>query len=166
MQKNGFSRLVVIVSVVALVLLGLGGYSIWAKKTGAPPLSLPDIPSLITSERSLQGIWTFKELYVADPATGELKLQTDEGGKANSYFEFKGNMFCTSGRLDSNGKPYPCSKYAPFSVSGDTMSIQDPSQPIMTINWKIVSGNLEFAFEVPAGEGGKPQKVKFVLTKL
>ena len=162
MKKNGFSRLVIIVGVVILVLLGLGGYSMWAKKTGAP--SLPNIPALLSSGRSLQGFWAFKEAYIADPATGEFKLQP-AGGEANSYVEFKGDAFCTDGQLDPNRKPYPCVKYQPFSVSGDKITVEDPSQP-MTIEWKIVYGNLELTLELPAGQEGETQTIKFVLTKL
>ena len=62
------TKLIIIVGILALVLLGWGGYNFWAKKTGAP--QLPSIPSLITSERSLQGIWTVKEVYLADTKTG------------------------------------------------------------------------------------------------
>ncbi|MDP3696677.1 MAG: hypothetical protein Q8R55_01440 [Candidatus Taylorbacteria bacterium] len=157
--------IIVIVGILALVLLGWGGYNFLAKKTGAP--QLPGIPSLITSERSLQGIWTFKEVYLADPATGEFKLQPiEETQKQSSYVEFKGDMFCTGGQLDPNRKPYPCSKYLPFSVSGDKINIKDPSQPMMTVSWKFVSGNLELILELPPGEGGKIQKLKFVLTEL
>src|SRR3989344_2516297 len=128
------TKLIIIIVGSALVLLGWGGYNFWAKKTGAP--QLPSIPSLITSERSLQGIWTFKEVYAIDPTTGEFKLLPAQGGKTNSYVEFKGDMFCTSGQLDSYRKPYPCSKYQPFSVSGDKINFEDPSQP-MTAGWKF-----------------------------
>ncbi|MDP3792715.1 MAG: hypothetical protein Q8Q89_03210 [bacterium] len=157
--------IIVIVGILALVLLGWGGYNFWAKKTGAP--QLPSVPSLITSERSLQGIWTVKEVYLADTKTGELKLlPLEESGKKDSYFEFKGDMFCNSGgQLDSYRKPYPCSEYQPFSVSGDKINIKDPSRPI-TVSWKFVSGNLELILELPPGEGGKIQKLKYVLTEL
>lgn len=154
MKKINFLVLGV-VSVLILVLLGFWGYNIIAKKTGAP--QLPNILPLLSPGGSLQGVWVFKELYVADPATGELKLQPIEGGQANSYLEFKGKMFCTSGQLDPGRKPYPCNKYQPFSVSGDKINIEDPSQP-MIIHWKFVSGNLELTLELP--------KVKFVLTEL
>lgn len=155
----------IVVGIVVLLFLGLGGYNMIAKKTGAP--QLPDIPSLLSGERSLQGVWTLKELYVADPATGELKLQTVEEGQKNSYLEFKGNMFCTSGQLDPERKPYPCSQYQPFSVSGDKITIEDPNQS-MTASWKIISGNLELTLELPTGsrQGSVTQKVKFVLTEL
>lgn len=127
---------------------------------------MPDIPSLITSERSLQGIRAIKEVYLADTRTGELKLlPLEESGKKESYIEFKGNMFCTSGRLDPYRKPYPCSQYQPFSVSGDKINIEDPSRP-MTGSWKIISGDLKLILELPPGERGEIQKIKFVLTKL
>ncbi|OGN05056.1 MAG: hypothetical protein A2659_01345 [Candidatus Yanofskybacteria bacterium RIFCSPHIGHO2_01_FULL_44_24] len=159
------TKLVIIIVVIsALVLLGWGGYNFWAKKAGAP--QLPGIPSLITSERSLQGIWTVKEVYLADTKTGELKLlPLEESGKKDSYLEFKGDMFCNGGQLDSYRKPYPCPKYLPFSVSGDKIKIEDPSQTI-TASWEFVSGNLELILELPPGEGGKIQKLKFVLTEL
>ncbi|HEY4504756.1 MAG TPA: hypothetical protein VJI73_03215 [Candidatus Paceibacterota bacterium] len=156
--------IIVIVGILALVLLGWGGYNFWAKKAGAP--QLPGIPSLITSERSLQGIWTVKEVYLADTKTGELKLlPLETSGKKDSYLEFKGDMFCTNGQLDSYRKPYPCSSYQPFSVSGDKINIEDPSRQ-MTGSWKFVSGNLELILELPPGERGEIQKIKFVLTEL
>jgi len=71
---------IIIICILALVLLGWGGYNFWAKKTGAP--QLPSIPSLITSEGLLQGIWAVKEVYCSDPQTGELKLMSlEESGK-------------------------------------------------------------------------------------
>ena len=63
------------------------------------------------------------------------------------------------GRLDYNRKPYPCSTYQPFSISGDTIKIEDPSRP-MTLKWKRVSGNFELTFESTG------QRVKVVLTEL
>lgn len=154
----------VIIGVLVLVSLGIWGYNTIAKKTGAP--QVPNIVPLLSSERSLQGIWTIKEVYLADTKTGELKsLPLEESGKKESYIEFKGNMFCTNGRLDPYRKPYPCSKYQPFSVSGDKINIEDPSQP-MTASWKIISGDLELILEFPPGERGEIQKLKYVLTKL
>lgn len=155
----------ILVIIVAFLILAGSGYWYFVLRQSNQSLPLlPDISSLLSSERSLQGIWTAKEVYATDPAKGELKLLPDQGGKANSYFEFKGDMFCTSGRLDPNRKPYPCSKYQPFSVSGDKINFEDFSQP-MIAHWKFVSGNLELTLEAPAG-GGKTQKVKFILMKL
>jgi len=155
----------IILGIVVLAVLGGGGYWYFVLNQNKPSLpSLPSIPSLVTSEHSLQGFWAFQEFYAVDPTTGEFKLQP-AGGKANSYVEFKGDMFCTGGQLDPVRKPYPCAKYQPFSVSGDKINIKDPSQP-MTWGWKIISGNLEFTLELSAGEGGKTQKIKFVFTKL
>ena len=156
----------IILGIVVLAIVGGGAYWYFVLNQSNPSSlpSLPNIPALLSSERSLQGFWAFKETYIADPATGEFKLQP-AGGEANSYVEFKGNMFCTGGQLDPERKPYPCAKYQLFSVSGDNITLEDPSQP-MTVGWKIVSGNLELTLELPAGEGGKTQKVKFVFTKL
>lgn len=159
----------VILVIAVFAILGGGAYWYFVlnqSKSSLPSLpSLPDIPSLVSSGRSLQGTWTFKELYTVDPATGEFTLRPAEEGQKNSYLEFKGDMFCASGRLDPNRKPYPCSNYQPFSVSGDKITIEDPSQP-MIIEWKTVSGNLELTLGLPAGPGGETQKVKFVLMEL
>jgi hypothetical protein len=165
MKKNGFSLLVIIVGIFVLILLGLGGYSMLTQETGMPQLSkLPNILPFSISEDSLQGIWTVKELYATDPVTGEFKSIVDQNeSKKNSYMEFKGNQFC-GGQLDSERKPQPCPKYQSFSVSGDKITLQDPSQA-MTVSWRIVSGDLELIPEAPANEG-KVQKIKIVLKRL
>ena len=147
----------IILAVVVLITLGFVGYGIFAEKVGTPPL--PNILPLLSLGGSLQGVWGIKELYIADPATGEFKLQPPGEDEKYSYLEFKGDMTCMNGRLDHNRKPYPCSSYQPFSVSGDTIKIEDPSRP-MTVIWKMVSGNLELTFESTG------QKIKFVLTEL
>ena len=143
--------------VVVLIILGFVGYGIFVEKVGAPPL--PNILPLLSPGGSLQGVWSIKELYITDPATGEFKLQPPGEKEKYSYLEFKGDMTCMDGRLDHNRKPYPCSNYQPFSVSGDIIKIEDPSRP-MTLNWKKVSGNVELTFESTG------QKIKFVLTEL
>ena len=166
MEKNGFSLLVIIVGVSVFILLGLGGYSILTKETGAP--QLPNILPFSTSEDSLQGIWTVKEVYATDPATGEFKPVADQNeGKENSYMEFKGDKLCSGGQLDSKRKPQPCPNYVSFSVSGDKITIQDPAQPqqpSMTVGWKIISGDLELTLEAPGPEG-KVQKIKLILER-
>jgi hypothetical protein len=78
--------------------------------------------------------------------------------------EFKGDMVCSGGQLDSERKPQACPKYQSFSVSGDKITIQDPSQT-MTASWEIVSEDLELVLEAPAQEG-KVQKIKIVLERL
>ena len=147
----------IILAVVVLIILGFVGYGIFVKKVGAPPL--PNILPLLSPVGSLQGVWGIKEVYIADPATGEFKLQPPGEKEKYSYLEFKGDMTCMDGRLDYNRKPYPCSTYQPFSISGDTIKIEDPSRP-MTLKWKRVSGNFELTFESTG------QRVKVVLTEL
>ena len=155
-----------ILGIIVFIILGGAGYWYFTSSQGeSSPRSLPSIPLLLSPERSLQGVWVFKEVYVEDPATGEFKLQTPQENKKNSYLEFRGDQFCPGGQLDPERKPYPCPRHQQFSVSGDKISIEDPSQP-MTAYWKIASADLELVLELPAGEGGKTQRVKFVLTRL
>ena len=163
-SQSGFAPIVAIIIAVIILGMGVGGFVLISKnKTSSPP-SLPEAKILPGGENSLQGVWVFKEVYAEDSATGELKLQPAQEGQKNSYMEFKGDMFCEGGQLDSERKPYPCSRYKPFSVSGDKIKIEDPSQP-MTVGWKIISGNLELTLDLGSAGGNKIPKIKFVLTK-
>ena len=124
----------ILILLIILALAG-GGYTAY-KKIAAPPPSLSPVPTLETQTISpspetakplldmLQGFWRPLKFLYFDDAAGQFR---DTTFTSRLYLEFKGSEICVeSGGLDAQGAPIPCKRYAPFTIEGGEIVVDEP----------------------------------------
>lgn len=144
-----------------VVLLGVVGLTMFQKPISLPE-NLPDVklPSFAEEGKKLQGLWKIEQILEEDE-TGNLKeMRRSVPGATDNYFSFEGKHICTDGQLDSNNKPLRCQNYTTYSVSGNTISIDQPGKAQGKATWTITGDTLEISFTENQKKG------KFILTRL
>lgn len=169
--QKGFASIIVLLIVF---LLAGGGYVAY-RMASAPALpSVSALPSQIPQSaisgkaRSaanaspadfLQGPWKPERFSIFDPTLGQYRETPPPN---NSYIEFKGNLSCPDGGIDAKGMPLACRKYAPFSIEGGTIVVQEGNQTIK-LAFAFSGDKLELVMQPLSGSGA--QRTKMILTK-
>lgn len=126
------------------------------RKSSPPVITLAPVV-----EDTLQGMWKIKKLYTAESGK-EFKEAELPPSQRSKYTDFKKDSVCLEGNLNTDGAPIPCSTYAPYTLSGNTISISPPNGGTVNGSWAVINGKLELTLTIT--EGSQSGRIKAVFT--